>query len=53
MRLKVEINTREHFTVEGYRISHSPAFWNELDKKMPEYREHENWLKHNGVKMAL
>jgi predicted metal-dependent hydrolase len=33
--------------------SHSPAFWNELDKKMPNYREHENWLKQNGVKMAL
>lgn len=33
--------------------SHSPAFWNELDKKMPDYREYENWLKQNGVKMAL
>lgn len=33
--------------------NHSPAFWNELDKKMPNYREYENWLKQNGVKMAL
>lgn len=33
--------------------SHSPAFWNELDKKMPDYRERESWLKQNGVKMAL
>jgi len=33
--------------------SHSTAFWNELDKKMPNYREYENWLKQNGVKMAL
>jgi predicted metal-dependent hydrolase len=33
--------------------NHSPEFWNELDKKMPNYREHENWLKKNGVKMAL
>lgn len=33
--------------------SHSPAFWNELDKKMPDYRERENWLKQNGVKMSL
>ena len=33
--------------------NHSPEFWNELDKKMPNYREHENWLKQNGVKMAL
>ncbi len=33
--------------------NHSTEFWNELDKKMPDYREHENWLKQNGVKMAL
>ena len=33
--------------------NHSSEFWNELDKKMPNYREHENWLKQNGVKMAL
>lgn len=33
--------------------NHSPAFWNELDKKMPNFREYEYWLKQNGVKMAL
>jgi len=33
--------------------NHSPAFWNELEKKMPNFREYENWLKQNGVKMAL
>lgn len=33
--------------------NHSPDFWNELDKKMPNYREHEGWLKRNGVKMDL
>lgn len=33
--------------------NHSPEFWNELDKKMPDYREQETWLKRNGVKMAL
>ncbi|MBS1764016.1 MAG: M48 family metallopeptidase [Bacteroidetes bacterium] len=33
--------------------NHSTEFWNELDKKMPDYREHENWLKQNGVKMSL
>ncbi|NLD35238.1 MAG: M48 family metallopeptidase [Desulfatiglans sp.] len=33
--------------------NHSPEFWNELDKKMPDYRVHENWLKQNGVKMAI
>lgn len=38
-----------HFTYPN----HSAEFWNELDKKMPNYREHENWLKRNGVKMDL
>lgn len=33
--------------------NHSAEFWNELDKKMPNYREYENWLKNNGVKMDL
>ena len=33
--------------------NHSAEFWNELDKKMPDFRKHENWLKQNGVKMAL
>jgi predicted metal-dependent hydrolase len=33
--------------------NHSPEFWNELDKKMPSYREYEYWLKKNGVKMDL
>lgn len=33
--------------------NHSAVFWNELDKIMPKYREYENWLKINGVKMDL
>jgi len=33
--------------------NHSTDFWNELDKKMPDFREQENWLKINGVKMSL
>jgi predicted metal-dependent hydrolase len=33
--------------------NHSTEFWNELDKIMPIFREQENWLKINGVKMAL
>lgn len=33
--------------------NHSPEFWNELDKKMPDYREQADWLKKNGVKMEL
>jgi len=33
--------------------NHSPEFWNELDKKMPNFKEYENWLKQNGVKMTI
>lgn len=33
--------------------NHSEDFWNELDKKMPDFREQKNWLKTNGVKMSL
>jgi hypothetical protein len=33
--------------------NHSTDFWNELDKKMPNFREYENWLKNNGVKMNI
>jgi predicted metal-dependent hydrolase len=42
-----------HEMVHLKHPNHSPEFWNELDKKMPNFREHEAWLKRNGVKMAL
>lgn len=42
-----------HEAVHLIHDNHSPAFWNELDKVMPEYRKHEEWLKRNGVKLSL
>jgi predicted metal-dependent hydrolase len=42
-----------HEMVHLKHPNHSPQFWNELDKKMPNFREHENWLKANGVKMSI
>lgn len=33
--------------------NHSPDFWNEVDKHLPDYRDRAAWLKANGVKMAL
>ena len=33
--------------------NHSSEFWDELDKKMPNYREHADWLKKNGVKLGF
>jgi predicted metal-dependent hydrolase len=33
--------------------NHSKEFWNELDKLLPSFRESEEWLKRNGVKMTI
>lgn len=33
--------------------NHSTEFWNELEKKMPNYREQKDWLSKNGVKMEI
>ena len=33
--------------------NHSDAFWNEVDKVMPDYRERKEWLKKNGAGLSL
>lgn len=33
--------------------NHSNAFWNEVDKIMPDYRERKMWLRFNGAGMDL
>ncbi|MDN5565833.1 MAG: M48 family metallopeptidase [Psychrobacter sp.] len=33
--------------------NHSDAFWNEVDKVMPDYRERKEWLKLNGAGLSL
>jgi len=33
--------------------NHSNAFWNEVDKVMPDYRERKAWLKKNGANFDL
>lgn len=33
--------------------NHSAAFWNQLDKVMPDYQERKDWLKANGAGMVL
>lgn len=42
-----------HELVHLIHHNHSAAFWNELDKVLPTYRDAERWLRHNGVKMDL
>ncbi len=33
--------------------NHSDAYWNEVDKVMPDYRERKEWLKTNGAGLVL
>lgn len=32
---------------------HSGAFWNEVDKVLPDYRERKDWLRRHGVKLSI
>jgi len=32
---------------------HTQAFWNEIDKVMPDYQERKAWLRENGASMNL
>lgn len=34
-------------------LNHTDAFWNEMDKVMPDYGERKEWLKKNGAAMDL
>ena len=34
-------------------LNHSKRFWAAVEKMMPEYEQHEKWLKHNGYRYCL
>jgi len=34
-------------------LNHSDAFWNEVDKILPDYRERKEWLRKNGASLDL
>lgn len=36
-----------------HSLDHTEAFWNEMDKVMPDYYERKEWLKKNGAAMDL
>ena len=36
-----------------YHRDHSDAFWNEVDKVLPDYRDRKAWLKVRGVELDL
>jgi hypothetical protein len=42
-----------HELVHLLHDNHTDAFWNTLDKVMPEYRERKEWLRVNGAGMDL
>ena len=42
-----------HELVHLIHPNHSKAFWNEIDKVMPDYMERKDWLKKYGVGMDL
>ena len=42
-----------HELCHMHQRNHSDAFWNEVDKVMPDYRERKDWLKNNGASLDL
>ncbi len=34
-------------------LDHSEAFWNEVDKALPDYEEKRAWLRRNGASLDL
>ncbi len=34
-------------------LNHSPRFWSQVERVMPDYREKKNWLRRNGVILDL
>lgn len=42
-----------HELCHFHHLNHTEAFWNEVDKIMPAYRERKEWLKKNGASMDL
>ncbi|HIF9273382.1 TPA: M48 family metallopeptidase [Photobacterium damselae] len=35
------------------QMDHSPQFWREVERVMPDYFEHKEWLKDNGHKLVI
>ena len=42
-----------HELCHYHHLDHSDAFWNEVDKIMPDFRERKEWLRKNGAAMDL
>ena len=42
-----------HELCHFHHLDHTDAFWNEVDKVMPDFAERKNWLKVNGAAMDV
>ena len=42
-----------HELCHVHRMDHTHAFWNEIDKVIPDYQERKEWLKKNGAAMDI
>jgi predicted metal-dependent hydrolase len=42
-----------HELCHFHHLNHTEAFWNEVDKVMPNFRERREWLKRNGAAMDI
>ena len=42
-----------HELCHMHHLDHSDAFWNEVDKVLPDYSERKDWLRRNGAAMDL
>ena len=42
-----------HELCHFHHLDHSNAFWNEVDKVIPDYDERKNWLRKNGAAMEV
>jgi len=42
-----------HELCHMHHLDHSDAFWNEVDKVMPDFYERKDWLRKNGASMDL
>jgi len=38
-----------HELCHFHLMDHTEAFWNEVDKVMPNFRERQEWLRKNGA----
>lgn len=42
-----------HELCHFHQLDHTEAFWNEVDKVMPEYRDRKDWLRKHGAALDV